>query len=89
MLKGVVDGVREVQATLEETRQEFAALADDEKSDPFKKDVAETIAAIHFSLNRIMLEVERLYTWYCSIKTSTVIRSYSYDTRVQSNRRIT
>lgn len=72
-----------------ETKQKFTALADDEKSDPVKKEVARTIAAIHFSINRIMLEVELLALRYCSIKASTVIRSYSYDTWAQSNQRIT
>jgi hypothetical protein len=74
---------------LEETKQKFTALADVEKSDPVKKEVAGTIAAIHFSINRIMIEVELLALWYCSIKASTVIRSYSYDTGAQSNQRIT
>jgi len=35
---------------LEETKQKFTALADVEKSDPVKKEVAGTIAAIHLVL---------------------------------------
>lgn len=60
-IKEIRQKIRERQAITQETYQKFVTLANEE-SDPFKKDIAEALAAIQFTTNSTWLEIERLYT---------------------------
>lgn len=60
-IKEIRQKIRERQAIAQETYQKFVTLANEE-SDPFKKDIAEALAAIQFTTNSTWLEIERLYT---------------------------
>ncbi len=60
-IKDIRQKILQRQTIGEAAWQKFAELANQE-SDPFKKAVAEDLAAIHFTLNTMWLEIERLYT---------------------------
>jgi hypothetical protein len=63
MIKDIRKIILERQTISQAAWQKFAELANQESADPFKKSVAEDLAAIHFSINTIWLEIERLYTF--------------------------
>jgi hypothetical protein len=63
MIKDIRKKIFQRQTISQAAWQKFAALANHESADPFKKSVAEDLAAIHFTITTIWLEIERLYTF--------------------------
>ena len=60
LTKEIMEKIRQRQEFAKGLYQKFVALADEE-SDPFKKEVAETVAATQFDISSMWSDVEKLY----------------------------
>jgi hypothetical protein len=60
LIKEIREKIRQRQEFAKELYQKFVAFADEE-SDPFKKEVAETVAATQFDISSMWSDVEKLY----------------------------
>lgn len=61
LMAAVLEGFLEVQGTLEQTRNKFMSIAEEHKYDEFKKDVADAIVGINFTVYQMFVDLHDVY----------------------------
>jgi hypothetical protein len=60
-IDGLVEGILEVQRTLAETGNKFMEIAEKQKQDQFKKDVADAIVGINYTVFQTLVDIGEVY----------------------------